>query len=272
MPVKNTWERTENCSCFAAAIYCLLFTFFRLSPFPEISPAPSSPAGWLCTLLANRANLSSKEFLLLAAWEGVLFALPKCSQGLMLRCYVQTISTVMNHVLPPLCFYFCSRCFFSFWANTLEFPCLLLTQCMSGTRHRLSYSYRPTTDMISKSISHSRSCRPFVLPTTKGKLIQAQPEIFLPDNIKKTKYFTEKASCSQAKYALFLSYLLWVTQAICTTPCARKELFVHVSLLFFQVLNFKWNLSLQILILGFSFLCFPEGWTQPSLQRSLRCR
>ncbi|KAI1238261.1 RNA-binding protein 47 [Lamprotornis superbus] len=32
-----------------------------LSPFQEISPAPSSPAGWLCTLLANQANLSSKE-------------------------------------------------------------------------------------------------------------------------------------------------------------------------------------------------------------------
>lgn len=182
MPVKNTWERTENRSCFASAIHCLLFTFFRLSPFPEISHLPRYalipllllagcahclPAGQIC-----HPKSVSEQFLLLAAWEGVLFALPKCSQGLILRCYVQTISAVMNHVLPPLCFYFCTRCFLSFWANTLEFPCLLLTQCMSGTQHRLSYSYRPTTDMISKSTSHSRRCRPFVFPTTKGKLIQ----------------------------------------------------------------------------------------------------
>lgn len=182
MPVKNTWERTGNCSCFATAICCLLFTFFRLSPFPEISHLPRyamlpllPPAGCACCLPTGQIyhpKSVSERFLLLAAWEGVLFALPKCSQGLMLRCYVQTISTVMNHVLPPLCFYFCTRCFFPFWANTLEFPCLLLTQCMSGTRHRLSYSYRPTADMIRKSTSRSRSRRPFLFPTTKGKLIQ----------------------------------------------------------------------------------------------------
>lgn len=182
MPVKNTWERSENCSCFASAICCLLFTFFRLSPFPEISHLPRYallplllPAGCAHCLPTGQIyhpKSVSERFLLLAAWEGVLFALPKCSQGLMLRCYVQTISTAMNHVLPPLRFYFCTRCFFSFWANTLEFPCLLLTQCMSGTRHRLSYSCRPTADMISKSTSHSRSCRPFVFLTAKGKLIQ----------------------------------------------------------------------------------------------------
>lgn len=154
--------------CFSPSSGCLLSKKLALLPLlPPAGCAHCLPTGQI-----YHPKSVSEQFLLLAAWEGVLFALPKCSQGLMLRCYVQTISTVMNHVLPPLCFYFCTRCFFSFWANTLEFPCLLLTQCMSGTRHRLSYSCRPTADMISKSISHSRSCRPFVLPATKGKLIQ----------------------------------------------------------------------------------------------------
>lgn len=124
VPVKNTWERTEDCSCFATAICCLLFTFSRLSPFPEMSHLPRYallplllPAGCAHCLPTGQIYHPEsvwEQFLLLAAREGVLFALPKCSQGLMLRCYVQTISTVMNHVLPPLRFYFCTRCFFSF--------------------------------------------------------------------------------------------------------------------------------------------------------------
>lgn len=160
--------------CFSPSSGCLLFP--EISHLPRYALLPLLPLAGCARCLPTgqiyHPESVSERFLLLAAWEGVLFALPKCSQGLMLRCYVQTISTVMNHVLPPLCFYFCTRCFFSFWANTLEFPCLLLTQCMSGTRHRLSYSYHPAADMISKFTSHSRNCRPFVFPTTKGKLIQ----------------------------------------------------------------------------------------------------
>lgn len=172
---KENCERTESCSCFASAIRCFLFTFSGQCLFPEISyfpkacPAPSSPTGHLFTLLADREihhpKSVSVQFLLLAAREGVLFALPKCSRGLMLRCYVQTISAVMNHVLPPLCFYSCTRLFFFFFqANTFEFPCLPLKRCTPGTQRKLSYSYRPE---ISKPTSRSLS-----FCTTKGKLIQ----------------------------------------------------------------------------------------------------
>lgn len=181
MPVKqkqqNNWERTESCSCFASAIWCLLFTFSGQCPFPEVSCLPKRALLPLLPL-AGRAHCSpvrqihhpksvSVQLLLLAAREGVLFALPKCSRGLMLRCYVRTISAVMNHVLPPLCFYFCTRLFFSFQANTFEFPCLLLERCTPGTWHRLSYSYRPVAAKISKPTSHSRSCRPFFFLQSK---------------------------------------------------------------------------------------------------------
>ena len=175
---KKTWERTESCSCFASVICCLLFTFSGQCSFPEISRLPRHallplfpPAGCahcLPTGQIHHPKSVSVRFLLLAAQEGVLFALPKCSRGLMLRCYVQTISAVMNHVLPPLCFYFCTRLFFFFRANTSEFPCLLLKWCTPGTRHRLSCSYCPAAAEISKSTSHSRSCRPFFFLQPKG--------------------------------------------------------------------------------------------------------
>lgn len=167
---KKSWERTESCS-FASVICRLLFTFSRQRPFPEISQLPRHallpllpPAGCAHCLLTGQIHHPKSvlvRFLLLAAQEGVLFALPNCSRGLMLRCYVQTISAVMNHVLPPLCFYFCTKLFFFFQANTSEFPCLLLKRCTTGTQHRLSYSYRPATAEISKPTSRSKSCRPF---------------------------------------------------------------------------------------------------------------
>lgn len=105
-------EKTESCSCFASAICCLLSTTSRQWCFPEISRFPRHallpllpPAGCarcLPTGQIHHPRSVSVRFLLLAAREGVLFALPKCSRGLMLRCYVQTISAIMNHVLPPL--------------------------------------------------------------------------------------------------------------------------------------------------------------------------
>lgn len=179
---KTNWERTQSCSCFASVICCLLFTFSGQCPFPEISCLPRHtllplllPAGCVRCLPVGQIHHPksvSVWFLLLAAREGVLFALPKCSRGLMLRCYVQTISAVMNHVLPPLCFYFCTGLFFFVQANTFEFPCLPLKWCTPSTWHRLSYSYCPAAAEISKPTSHSRSCRPFFFLTTKGKLIQ----------------------------------------------------------------------------------------------------
>lgn len=172
MPEKKKWKRTESHSCFASAICRLLFTFSGQCPFPEISCLPSHavlpllpPAGCapcLPTGQIHHPKSVSVRFLLLAAREGVLFALPKCSWGLMLRCYVQTISAVMNHVLPPLRFYFCTKLFFFIWANTFEFPCLRPKRCTLGMQHRLSYSYHPGAAVISKSTSRSRSCRPFL--------------------------------------------------------------------------------------------------------------
>lgn len=132
---KKKWKRTESCSWFASAICCFLFTFSGQCPFPEISCLPSHavllllpPAGCahcLPTGQIHHPKSVSVRFLLLAAREGVLFALPKCSWGLMLRCYVQTISAVMNHVLPPLRFYFCTKLFFfhsskHIWVSVFE--------------------------------------------------------------------------------------------------------------------------------------------------------
>lgn len=153
-------------------IRCLLFTFSRQYPFPEISRLPrhallpllplAGCAHCLPTGQIHHPKSVTVQFLLLAAREGVLFALPKCSWGLMLRCYVQTICAVMNHVLPPLCFYFCTSLFFFFQANTFEFPCLPLKWCTPGTRHRLSFSYHPAAAAeISKPTCRSRSCRSF---------------------------------------------------------------------------------------------------------------
>lgn len=107
-------KKTESCSCFSSAVCCLLSTISGQRCFPEISHLPRHallpllpPAGCarcLPTGQIHHPRSVSVQFLLLAAWEGVLFALPKCSRGLMLRCYVQTISAIMNHVLPPLYF------------------------------------------------------------------------------------------------------------------------------------------------------------------------
>ena len=142
----------------------------------------------------------------------------------------------------PCAFTSASGSFFFFQANTFAFPCSPLKRCTAGTRHRRSYSYHSAGDKISRPTSRSGSCRPFFffLPN------KCSLKKFCQTHIKKKKIFTEKTTCCQAEYALFLSYLLWVTQAICTAPCARKELFVHVSLPFFQVLNFELNLSIPI--------------------------
>lgn len=116
----NTKPKTTRKGLKAVVVLLLQYgVCFSPFPFPEVSCLPRHallpllpPAGHAhCSPVRqiHHPKSVSVQFLLLAAQEGVLFALPKCSQGLMLRCYVQTISAVMNHVLPPLCFYFCTR-------------------------------------------------------------------------------------------------------------------------------------------------------------------
>lgn len=108
---------------WAAGAVLLLFAFPAGHPFPGFGRLPRHallplllPACYACCLPDWRIHHPERVlvwFLLLTAREGVLFALPKCFWGLMSRCYVQTISAVMNHVLPPLCLCFCTRLFSS---------------------------------------------------------------------------------------------------------------------------------------------------------------
>lgn len=143
----------------------------------------------------------------------------------------------------PCAFTSAPRSFFSFKQTRLSFR---VCRWNGARRVRGTGWVIPAAAEISKPTSCSRSCRPLFFLQPKVNWFSAAWNNFARHIQRKKRDFTGKTSCRQAKYALFLSYLLWVTQAICTTPCARKELFVHASLPFFQVLNFEWNLSLQI--------------------------
>lgn len=82
-----------------------------------------------------------------------------------------------------------------------------------------------------------------ILLVTECKWTLCSLKTILPDMYEEKDFAENFVPSSKICPFLILSV---VTQAICTTPCARKELFVHVSLPFLQVLNFEWNLSAQI--------------------------
>ena len=189
----------------------------QLCPAP--SPLTGSSACCLPSCWIHHPRHVSVWFLLLTAQEGVLFALPKCFWGLMSRCYVQTIPAVMNHVLPPLCLRFCTRPFFFFQANTFEFRVCSRSSALQVFGAQLS-PHEPQT----------------ILLVTECKWTLCSLKTILPDMYEEKDFAENFVPSSKICPFLILSV---VTQAICTTPCARKELFVHVSLPFLQVLNFE---------------------------------